>query len=113
MNTKPLQVMLRVEAPSVVALTLGDTVQLDRLTPSADGVDAARHGPLLTPGVTTIALDPGDYAFRTLCDAELQVVTGGVVGATTAEDKDPWPDPKILLIRGDAPRGESPRLLVR
>jgi hypothetical protein len=110
----PLQVTLHVEEPSVVALTLGDTVQLDRLTETPEGVDAERHGPLLGPGVRTVALEPGNYAFRTLCDADLRVVTGGVASEAESGSKDDWPDPpKKLFSKGDSSDGELPRFTVR
>src|SRR5215475_2623020 len=75
---KPLHVSLHACEPSVVEVTVGDRVQLDRLTPSPRGYLAERHGRLLDPGMTTVALEPGHYFFKTLSDANLRVVTGGV-----------------------------------
>ena len=115
---RPLQVTLHVKSPSVVELTLGDKVQLDRVVPSAHGHLAERHGPLLGTGVATVALAPGFYAFRTLSDAHLRVVQGGVETATQSGVKDPTPPPVGSPpppepgSRGDAQPGETPCLTV-
>ena len=67
---------------------------LDRLTHTADGYVAERHGALLAPGVTQLELEAGLYHFRTLDDAQLRIIAGGVrVASINASDKDPWPTP--------------------
>ena len=93
MKKKPLQVSIHAREPSVVEVTVGDRVQLDRLTPSPHGYLAERLGRLLDPGVNTIALAPGDYSFKTLSDAQLRVVTGGVTAGIAADTKNGAPDP--------------------
>lgn len=116
MKRKPLHVSLHAREPSVVELTVGDRVQLDRMTPSPHGCLAERHGRLLDPGVTTVALEPGHYMFRTLSDTHLRVVTGGCTAGTTRSTKciDPppvtgdWPPP----LRGDDAPGELPSLTI-
>jgi len=118
MKRIPLQVTLHVKEPSVVELTVGDSVQLDRLTPTPQGHVAERCGDLLRPGVTTRSLDQGFYCFRTLSEAHLKVVHGGVGTTVTTNDKDTWPDPKAEVsppavpAKGDEPHGEAPRLTV-
>ena len=115
MKKKPLQVSLHARAPSVVEVTVGDRVQLDRLTPSPHGYLAERHGPLLGAGTTTVALEPGHYFFKTLSDTNLRVVTGGVSAGITAHDKDgSWPDPSMAAPdpRGDEAPGERPSLTI-
>ena len=117
MKRRPLRVNLHVNEPSVVELKLGDRVQLDRLTPSRRGNLAERHGRLLGPGGATVALPPGHYFFKTLSDAHLRVVTGGVDAlANEVETKDPPPDPPKASAgpadRGDEAPGERPRLTV-
>jgi len=107
---KPLQVNLHAREPSVIELKLGDRVQLDRLTPSSRGYLAERHGRLLDPGVTTVALEPGHYLFRTLSDAHLRVVTGGVSAGITHSDK--VIDPQLVMSDGtplplDGKRGDD------
>jgi hypothetical protein len=107
---KPLQVSLHAHEPSVVELTVGDRVQLDRLTPSPRGYLPERHGRLLDPGVTTVALPPGRYFFKTLSDTHLRVVAGGVATRIVAADsKTRWPDPPDA---GDEPPGELPSLRI-
>lgn len=118
MKRKPLQVNLHVHEPSVVELKLGDRVQLDRLTPSPHGYVAERHGRLLDPGSTTIALEPGRYFFKSLSDANLRVVTGGVSAGVTAHTKDGnSPDPPkasdgtpLPSAMGDETPGDTPNL---
>ena len=116
MKRKPLQVSLHAREPSVVELTVGDRVQLDRLTPSPHGYVAERHGHLLGPGVTAVALPPGHYFFKTLSDANLRVVTGGVAAGVTAHDKDGGPIDQTALppppTKGDEAPGELPRLTI-
>jgi hypothetical protein len=120
MKKPPLQVSLHVKQPSVVELTVGDNVQLDRLTPSPRGHIAERLGELLRPGVATLELEQGFYWFKTLSEAHLKVVQGGVdTSVVVANPKDPWPDlpplvetPPSPVGRGDEPSGEAPVLTV-
>jgi hypothetical protein len=82
-----------VDQPSCIELHVHETVRLDRLTPTetAEYV-AAQHGALLAPGVTQVQLEQGIYHFRTLDDAQLRVISGGVqVASMSTRDKDPWP----------------------
>lgn len=110
MTKQPLLICLHACEPSVVELTVGDRVQLDRLIPSPRGYLAERHGRLLGPGVTTVAVPPGHYFFKTLSDAKLRVVTGGVSTGIVAHDKDPWPQPPPAPnVAGDEPAGELPQ----
>src|SRR5215475_12680032 len=110
---KPLQVSLHAREPSVVELTVGDRVQLDRVMPAPYGALDERHGRLLDPGTTTVALEPGHYFFKTLSDANLRVVTGGVDTRITPDDpKDPNP-PLSASGKGDDPPGEPLRLTVQ
>jgi hypothetical protein len=115
---KPLHVSLHAREPSIVELTVGDRVQLDRVIPSPRGYVAERHGRLLGPGVATVALPPGHYFFKTLSDANLRVVTGGVAARIAAEEtKDPPPDPPKAsdgpAARGDELPGERPSLTMK
>jgi hypothetical protein len=122
MKRKPLKVTLHADEPSVVEVTVGDRVQLDRVMPSPHGYRAERHGRLLAPGTTTVALEPGHYFFKTLSDANLRVVAGGVAaGIAPSGDKDPWPIPSLANdgsalpapdSKGDEARGEPPSLTV-
>ena len=117
MKKKPLRVSLHARESSVVELTVGDRVQLDRVTPSQHGRIAERHGRLLDPGVNTVALPPGHYYFKTLSDANLRVVTGGVSAGITAHNKGDWPDasatdPPPPPAKGDEVPGELPNLTV-
>jgi hypothetical protein len=110
-----LHVSRHAREPSVVELTVGDRVQLDRMMPSPHGYRAERHGRLLDPGTTTVALEPGHYFFKTLSDANLRVVTGGVGAGVTAHDKDgDWPDPQKTVpdAKGDEAPGERPSLTI-
>ena len=93
MKRKPLQVSIHAREPSIVEVTVRDRVQLDRLTPSPHGYLAERLGRLLDPGVNTVALEPGDYFFKTLSDANLRVVTGGVTAGIALDTKNGFPDP--------------------
>lgn len=113
MKKKPLRISLLAREPSVVDLTVGDRVQLDRLTPSPRGYLAERHGRLLDPGVTRLALPAGHYFFKTLSDAHLRVVTGGVAAGIVSHEKDPWPQPPPAPnVAGDEPAGDPPRFTV-
>lgn len=98
------RVNVYVDQPSSIALRVQETVRLDRLTPTAaDGYVAEQHGALLAPGVTQLQLEAGIYHFRTLDDAELRVLTGGVQVASTGGDaKDPWPVPPAVKTGGAA-----------
>lgn len=116
MRRRPLRVTLEARESSTIELTVGERVQLDRLTPSPLGTLADRHE-LLEAGRSTIHLERGTYFFRTLSDASLRVVAGGVNTTTRTDDKDPWPDPpqgvSPPLSSGDEPPGEPPRLTIR
>jgi len=118
MKKRPLQVALHVREPSVIEFTVGDRVQLDRLAPSARGFVAERHGGLLGPGVATLALAQGHYGFRTLTDANLRVVHGGVEAHVVAHSKtndpdvSPAPPPPAPPAKGDEPAGELPTLTI-
>lgn len=110
MKRRALRVAIHAQEPSIVELTVGDRVQLDRLIPSNQGCVAERHGRLLDPGVTTVALAQGHYFFRTLADANLRVVRGGVAAKIHADDKDGGIDPPKAL--GDEVPGELPSLTI-
>jgi len=113
MRRKPLHVMLDVREPSTVDLTVGEKVQLDRLVRSQHGHVAERRGALLTPGVTTLALEPGGYFFKTLADAHLKVVCGGVNAHPMTGDKDVPPVPRLTVAsKGDDIPGDAPLLTV-
>jgi hypothetical protein len=114
MKKKPLQVALHVREPSVIEFTVGERVQLDRLAPSSRGFVPERHGGLLEPGASTRALAQGRYCFKTLTDANLRVVHGGVEARIVAhnKDNDPTPPPAELGAKGDEPAGESPTLTI-
>ena len=111
MRKKALHVTLNIREPSMVNLTVAEKVQLDRLVPSRTGHVAERRGDLLKPGSTTLVLEPGLYFFKTLADAHLKVVCGGVA-TRLGYDKDPWPDPDGAIIKGDDPPGNLPVLTV-
>jgi hypothetical protein len=72
------RVNIAVDRPSCIELHVRETVWLERLTPLADGYIAEQHGMLLAPGVTQVPLEQGLYHVRTLEDAELRVIVGGV-----------------------------------
>ena len=112
MRKKPLHVMLDVREPSTIDLTVGEKVQLDRLVRSRHGHVAERRGDLLMPGVTTLALATGRYFFKTLSDAHLKVVRGGVDASVLGGDKDSPPEPKLAPSKGDDLRGHAPSLTV-
>ena len=117
MKRKPLQVNLHAREPSVVEFTVGDRVQLDHLTRAPRGYLAERHGRLLDPGTTRVALPPGHYFFKTLSDAHLRVVTGGVSADTAVNGKDDPPEhvtagnPAPPAMGDEAP-GERPILTI-
>jgi len=116
MKRTPLHVSLHAREPSVVELTLGERVQLDRVVCSPRGSVAERHGRLLAPGVTRVGLPPGHYIFKTLSDAHLRVVTGGVsAGIVSRGSKDVPPPPAgddtslpVPSARGDEAPGAPP-----
>jgi len=113
MRKKALHVTLNVREPSTVDLTVAERVQLDRLVPSGAGYVAERCGGVLQPGVRTVALEPGRYFFKTLSDAHLKVVCGGVAAVVGLNDKDIFPDPGLTAAsKGDDPPGELPALTV-
>jgi hypothetical protein len=98
------RVNVYVDRPSCIALRVREQVRLDRLQPTAaDGYVAEQHGALLAPGVTQLQLEAGIYHFRTLDDAELRVLAGGVqVASTSGDAKDPWPTPPAMNTDGAA-----------
>ena len=87
-------VHVHVGRPSCIALRVHEKVQFDRLQPmAADGYVAEQYGALLAPGVTQLQLGKGLYHFRTLNDAQLRVLAGGVqVASTSVAGKDNWPE---------------------
>ena len=116
MKRRPLQVALHVQEPSTIEITVSERVQLDRLTPSARGSIPERHGGLFGPGKTVLALAEGHYCFKTLSDASLHVVRGGVdVERVAQRDKKPpieSGDPSPPPPKGDEPDGEAPAFTV-
>jgi hypothetical protein len=120
MKKKPLQVALHVREPSVIEFTVGERVQLDRLDRSSRGYVPERHGSLLEPGVSTRTLAEGRYYFKTLTDANLRVVHGGVEAQATPYTKtndpdvtnDPDPPSPVPGAKGDEPAGELPVLTI-
>lgn len=125
-RNKALLVTLRSRDASLVEITLGDNVQLDRVIATATGSVAERHGPLLAPCRARLALAPGVYCFKTLSPAHLRVVYGDVDVTTGDGTKDlppppidttppPRGDPPSLLVptaRGDDPPGVAPTLTI-
>ena len=105
------RVNVYVDQSSCIELHVRETVRIDRLqSTAADGYVAEQHGALLAPGVTQVQLDQGIYHFRTLDDAQLRVLAGGVqVASTSAGDKDTWPDPQ----KPRTPTARPPRPLGR
>lgn len=115
MKKRALHVALHAKEPSIVELTVGERVQLDRITPSQHGGSAERLGALLEPGVNTLALAQGHYFFKTLSDTHLRVVRGGVDAAPTANSKDDPPPDQPMLVpvsKGDDAPGELPKLTI-
>jgi hypothetical protein len=91
-----LFVFLVVSAPSSIELSARETVRLDRVTSTADGITVDRYGDLLRPGTSEVHLDEGVYHLRTVYDARLwisdpHVVT--VVASDVRDPKNPWPPP--------------------
>ena len=113
MKRRALQVALHAREPSIVELTVSERVQLDCIAPSPHGSVAERHGALLEPGVNTLALAQGHYFFKTLSDAHLHVVRGGVDTSTSPNDKQGGPIELLIPdLRGDEAPGELPQLTV-
>src|SRR5262249_52899450 len=92
---KSRNVVLSVQKPSTVEITAQERIRLELLElGEAEGCIAADDGRLLAPGTNTLELAAGWYAFRTLSDVELEIVSGGVnVVVANTDDKDKWPDP--------------------
>jgi hypothetical protein len=101
------RVNIDVDQPSCIELHVRETVRLERLIPTADGYVAAPYGALLAPGVTPVPLDTGLYHVRTLNDAELRVIAGGVQVDSPGAD-----DVKIPSGHGHGPCGRVPALRV-
>lgn len=81
------QVNMYVDQPSCIELLVQETVRLDRLQPiEPAGYIAEQHGTLLAPGVAQLQLEAGIYHFRTLNDAQLRVIAGGVQVASVQEN---------------------------
>jgi hypothetical protein len=113
------QVDVYVDQPSCIELHVRETVRIDRLYPTETAeYIAEQHGALLAPGANQLQLEAGIYHFRTLDDAQLRVISGGVrVDSMSARDKDIWPDPKAKDTDGATasavraavePRGHGP-----
>src|SRR5262245_53555830 len=102
------QVNMNVDRPSCIELHVQETVRIDRLTPTVDGYVAEQHGALLTPGVTQVPLEAGLYHLRTLNDAQLRVISGGVqVTSPSTASQVKYPDNG-----GHGPCGRVPALRV-
>jgi hypothetical protein len=119
------RVNMYVDQPSCIELHVRETVRIDRLTPTeTDEYVAVQHGALLAPGVTQLPLETGIYHFRTLDDAQLRVLQGGVrVTSTSVRGKDRWPRwatdtdgsdtaavEEAVAARGHGPCGRVPAL---
>lgn len=125
---RPLRVTVDVEQPSTIELTVDETIRLDRVRNTERGIAAEQHGALIGPGTSTLALDPGQFVFKTMSDAQLRVIQGGARIETQAQDDIKWPDsggdepsgdqpaltvsPKIPMSLGDEPTGDQPTLTV-
>ncbi len=115
MKKRQLQVALEAHTPSVVDVTVRETVQLDRIIIGRRGRVAQRYGALLAPGTTTLALVPGQYSFKTLSEAALRVVSGGVDAAPAIHTKGDPGDPPVQAGAngaGDEPEGEATVFIV-
>jgi hypothetical protein len=84
------------DQPSCIELCVRETVRIDQLQPTADGYVAAQYRALLTPGVTQVSLEAGLYHLRTLDDAELRVLAGGVRVTSPSPDSIKCIDPPRL-----------------
>jgi hypothetical protein len=64
--------------------------------------------------VSTRTLAEGRYYFKTLTDANLRVVHGGVEAQAVASSKDNDPTPPLAApnAKGDEPEGELPTLTI-
>ena len=105
------RVNMSVDQPSCIELHVQETVRIDRLQPTADGYVAAQHGALLAPGVTQVPLEAGLYHFRTLDDAQLRIIAGGVqVTSRSGRGKDEWPSVvrEAVASQGQGPCGRVP-----
>ena len=101
------RVNVYVNQPSCIELHVRETVRIDRIqSMEVNEYVAERHGALLAPGVTQLQLEQGSYHFRTLDDAQLRVISGGVQVASMSDDDD---DP---LAPGYGPCGHVPDLRV-
>jgi hypothetical protein len=96
------RVNVSVDQPSCIELHVRETVRLDRLTPTADGYIAAQHGALLMLGITQVPLEAGLYHFRTLDDAELRVIAGGVQVTSLGSGGKDLPPPPLATHTGGA-----------
>jgi len=94
---RPLHVAVDVDEPSVVELTVRETVRLDRIRTTDQGQVAEQHGELLRAGTQRLELGPGRFMLKTMTDTDLRIVHGGVRTATFS-GKDPWPPPPPPLI---------------
>ena len=110
MKKRTLQVSLHAREASVVELKVGERVQLDRIVRTSQGSAPERHGNLLEPGGSTLALEPGHYFFKTLSPASLRVVAGGVDTSVRPHNKDD--PPEHLQHMGDEASGEAPAFTV-
>jgi hypothetical protein len=99
-------VNLDVHQPSRIELHVQETVRIDRLTPTPDGYVAEQHGALLAPRVTPVQLEKGRYYLRTLNDAQLRVLAGGVQVTRLRAG------PKLPPLQGHGPCGRVPTLRV-
>jgi hypothetical protein len=109
-----LRVSLHVQKPSVVELTVAETVQMDRLTPTPEGYAADLCGELLIPGPTTLMLEQGIYLFETMLEAHMRIIDGDVDAVTTTSE---WsattpttgePRPEHVMALGSAARSPWP-----
>ena len=106
------RVNMYVDQPSCIELHVREKVRIDRLQPTADGCVAERHGALLEPGVTQVQLDKGRYHFRTLDDAQLRIISGGVQVASISGDDIDSAVPTDEQGRGHGPCSRVPALRV-
>lgn len=123
MRKKSLLVSLEATQPSLIELTVREHVQIDRVVPIPGGRIAECYGRPVPPGTSRVVLAAGKFCFRTLSNASLCVVTGGVIAIAHPNVKDPTPDPPGQVsdgdhpsapvpVRGDAPDGELPTLTI-
>ena len=100
-----------VDQPSCIELHVQETVRIDRLQPTETAEYIAEpHGALLAPGVTQLQLEVGLYHFRTLNDAQLRIISGGVRVDSTSDSgggTGKWP-----RAAGHGPCGDVPALRV-